>query len=466
MIVRRILVSLAVLVALAVAAPAAGAWQLVSEHNGGNTDEASAVRGADGVLHIVYRDVVTGTGSSLRYRTLSATGVLGTPETAIGPWNGFTNPDIELVGGVPNLFFSGLENTDSSNPHNSGQSWTVNRGSGTWTAAAPVTSSHTPYSSSQVSSVLDGSGQPWTSSSTTFDVLVHTGFATTGTEANYGPDTSCCGYGSNVGVGSDGRMFLAYFSNATDRVGYWMRQLAPAVGAPTRLPDLGQGSISRGARLPMATRTTGGVYTAYCDTYPGCTALRVTAVGHASLRLRLADAQIPQTPDAVWLAAAPSGRMWLVWVNRSGMFATRSNKALTRWAPVQRIALPAHTDTPFALSGNGAAGPLDVLANIAAGSPTVELRIWHQRIRPTLQITPVAPLVHSNMTHTVRLRLVDAGDPVRGGTIRLRGVSHVTNALGYATFTVPMGTRSGSYLAVGSAAGYVSARGTVRVHHM
>jgi hypothetical protein len=306
------------------------------------------------------------------------------------------------------------------------------------------------------------------SSSTTFDVLVHTGFPTGGTETNYQPTHGCCGYGSNLGVGSDGRLFLAYFSNATDQGGYWMQQLAPSVGAPTLLPQIGTGSLSRGARMPMAARTTGGLFTAYCDKYPSCTGIRVTALGGPSLRLALTPAQVPTLTDGIWLAAAPAGRLWLAFQNRDGLFVTRTNRAVTRWEPVQKLTLPGHTDTAWSLAGEGSRGPLDVLSNIGVTNPsnfTVDIRIRHRRVLPKLSVVTPTALVHSDMTRTITLRLTDAGDPVVG-TIRFRGVAHTTTVLGYATFTVPAGTPTGTYIATGSATGYVPGLGRVRVHHM
>jgi hypothetical protein len=444
--------------------PVINPWHVVSEHDGANLDEASAVRDGAGRLHIVYKDVVPGVGAGIRYRTMSAAGVLSTPETVVGPWNGFSNPDIELVAGVPTVFFTGLYNTDSANPWNSGQSWSTSRAGGTWSAPAAMSNSHTPYSSNQVSSAVDASGTPWSSSTTTFDVLVHTGFATSGAEANYRPTNGCCGYASNLGVAADGSVYLAYYSNATDQGGYWMQQLAPTVGAATRLPQ-GAGPARSSSRMPMAARTTGGgLYTAYCESV--CGALRIAALGRPSLRLALTPAQVPLSAEEVWLAAAPAGRLWLTWQSREGVFVTRTNKAVTKFEPVQKLTLPARTDTPWSLSGEGSRGPLDLLSNIGVNDASYQshILIRHRRVLPRLSVvTPF--IVHSDMTRTIALRLTDAGDPVVG-TLRFRGVSRTTNALGFASFTVPAGTPTGFYPVTGNAVGYTAGAGRVRVHRM
>jgi hypothetical protein len=245
-----------------------------------------------------------------------------------------------------------------------------------------------------------------------------------------------------------------------------MQQLAPTVGTPTRLPRIGTDSLSRGARMPMAQRTTGGLYTAYCDKYPSCTGIRVAALGRPALRLALTPAQVPTLTDGVWLAAAPAGRLWLAFQNRDGVFVTRTNRAVTRWEPVQKLALPAHTDTAWSLSGEGSRGPLDLLSSIGVTSgDSVDIRIRHRRALPKLSVATPPGLVHSDMSRMITLKLTDAGDPVVG-TIRFLGVAHTTNGLGNATFTVPAGTRTGSYVATGSATGYVAGAGRVRVHRM
>ncbi|MCW2928672.1 MAG: hypothetical protein JWM86_2640 [Thermoleophilia bacterium] len=454
--------------AVAIAAPTASAWQVVSEHGGINFDEASTVRGADGALHIVYKDLGDGSVGGVRYRTLSTAGVLGAPETAVGGWQGVNNPDIELIAGAPHVFFSGLQSSDSSNPFNGGQAWTSNRASGAWALSpTPMSQANTVYPSTQVSSALDGSNQPWITSTSTFNVLVHTGFATAGAEANYQPTNGCCGYGSNLGVGADGSVFLAYYSNATDQGGYWMQQLAPTVGAPTLLPRIGTSGLSRGSRIPLVSRVGGGVYAAYCDVYPTCSGIRLAAQGRPSLRLALTNAQVPTVADSVWAAAGPSGRIWLTWTNRDGLYLTRTNKAVTKWEPVQKLALPRVIDTPWSTTAEGSRGWLDIVATLgvtnAAGA--TEIRAWHQRAKPKLSLVAPLAVQHSNRARTVLLRLTDAGDPVVG-KVRFRGVTRTTNVRGYASFTIPRGTRTGSYVASATATGYVAGLAKVRVHFM
>ncbi|MCW2924097.1 MAG: hypothetical protein JWM98_1501 [Thermoleophilia bacterium] len=462
---RRLAAPLSILaLAAAFAVPAASSaagWTQVSEHSGHNYDETSAVRGADGTLHIVYADDLTNTDAGIRYRTMGPTGVLGSPQTVISGWSGRTSPDIELVGGVPTAFFSGL----GPAPTNGGQVYTASLGASGWALSpTPMSANTAAYSSDQVSSVLDGDAAPWTSFSSTFGVFVHTGFATAGPEANYQPAGGCCGYGSNLGRNPvTGEIVLFYKSNATNENGYYRRTVSPTVGAPVLLPRRAgdTSSLERGRRMAAAVRTTtGDVTTAYCAAYPTCNLLRVTGAS-SFLGLRLADAQVPTTSDSVWTASAPNGRMWLSWSNRSGVFATRSNKAFTKWGPIQRLALPAGTDTSWTTSGDGSLGPLDLFTNLTAtGGGTF---IWTRRIQPALTVTPVPARVLNNRAHTVRIRLTDAGDPVVGGSIRFRGVTRRTGFTGYATFTLPAGVRAGFYPVSGSSTGYVSAAGALRV---
>ena len=181
-------------------------------------------------------------------------------------------------------------------------------------------------------------------------------------------------------------MILNYFSNVTGKVGYYQRQVSPSLGDAVKLPSTSGDALSRTERAPAAARTTGGVYTAYCDVYPTCTGLRVARAGGSSLRLRLTDAQVPTIPGSTWTTPAPNGRMWLTWANRSGAFAVRSNKALTKWGPIQRVAAPRGSDTIWYTGGEGSRGFLDLFANITTRADGT--RIYAERVKPALTLTP------------------------------------------------------------------------------
>ena len=461
--------ALATLAAVALAAPATAAavtvpkvpivvnpWKVVSERSGKNLDESSSVRAADGTLHVVYTDDVAVSSEGIRYRTLSPNGAWSAPETVVAGWVGVTNPDIELVGGVPHVFWGGQRSTDVSDPASSGQAWYASRAGGSWTlAAAPSSNLSTAYASSQFSTALAGDGTPWGAWTGTFGLRIHSGLAAGAEEPSL--SNGCCDYGANLERdAATGDIYATYYSNADSGEGYFTQRVAPSVGDRVKLPGLGADALSRNKRLAAAARTTGGVYAAYCDRYPSCTGVRVAAVSGPTLRLRLADAA---NPEAVWTAAAPQGRLWLSWADSRGVWAVRSNRALTQWGAQQLLKGPRGWDGIWQVNGEGSRGFLDVFANVSTDD---DFKVWHTRVRPKLSIFPPLVLSKNNVARTVTLRLTDAGDPVVG-KIAFRGEVKTTNVLGYASFVVPAGAKRGAVAATGTASGYVAGRGTVRI---
>ncbi|MCW2920945.1 MAG: hypothetical protein JWL76_819 [Thermoleophilia bacterium] len=444
--------------AAAVAIPAINPWRLVSEKGGKNLDQSSAVRAADGTLHVVYTDDESVSTSGIRYRTLSPGGTWSAAETVVAGWSGTTDPDIELIAGIPHVFFGGIRSTDTSDPASSGQAWYASRAGGTWSlSSTPLTALTTAYASSEFSTALAADGTLWGSWTGTFGLRVHTGLAT-GTEE---PSLSggCCDYASNLGRDAvTGDIYATYYSNADEGHGYFIQRVAPTRGDRVLLPGgrYGNDSLSRTKRMAAAARTTGGVYAAYCDRYPSCTGLRVGAVSGPNLRLRLPGSANAET---LWTAAAPNGRLWVSWADSSGVWAARSNKALTQWGPLQLLKGPRSFDTAWQTSGNADRGTYDLFANFNVGD---DFRTWHTRVRPKLQINPPILIARNNVARIVKLRLTDAGDPV-GGTIRFRGTSKVVDATGFAQFVVPAGAMRGAIAATGSATGYVPAKSTVRI---
>lgn len=432
-------------------------WRVVSERSGTNLDEAAEVRGADGTLHVIYTNDESVSSEGIRYRTLSRGGAWSAPETVISGWTGITNPDIELVGGVPHVFWAGIRTTDSADPAHTGQAWYASRVGGAWNmSAAPFSNDSYAYAGSPLSTALAGDGTPWATWSKGGRRL-HSGLATGAAEPNL--TTTCCDYAANLGRdAATGDIYTTYYADRDSDNGYFTQRVAPTLGDRVLLPGgrYGDSALSRGHRLAAASRTTGGVYSAYCDRYPSCVGIRVGAVTGPSLRLRLPGAANAET---VWTAAAPLGRMWVSWADSRGVWAVRSNKALTQWGALQLLKGPRNFDSVWGTTGNAERGTYDLFANISVGS---DYRIWQTRVRPKLSIFPPVLLSKNNVARTVKLRLTDAGDVVPG-TIRFRGTTKAVDALGYASFVVPAGATRGVQPAIGSSTGYVPGRSIVRI---
>jgi hypothetical protein len=145
------------------------------------------------------------------------------------------------------------------------------------------------------------------------------------------------------------------------------------------------------------------------------------------------------------VAAAPDGRFWLMWEVNGTIFATRTNRTATRAGAVNALKAPG-SRTVYRLNGDGSAGPLDLIVNDGQG-------LWHQQVWPKLQLTA------SRSGRNVVFRVVDAGDPVAGATVKAGGRSLRTAANGRATLQQ---ASAGRVKATATKAGYAPGSASVR----
>jgi hypothetical protein len=153
------------------------------------------------------------------------------------------------------------------------------------------------------------------------------------------------------------------------------------------------------------------------------------------------------------IAAAPEGRLWLLWEQSGSIFAARTNKAATKVGAVNALKPPSG-GTIYRLNGDGSAGPLDLIANVQAGG---QQGLWHQQVLPKLQLT--ASTRAAGAGRTITFRVLDAGDPVAGATVKAGGRSLKTAANGQATLKQATVAR---IKATATKAGYAPASATVR----
>lgn len=447
-------------VMMILAGSASAAWRQVSERSGSNTDVIGSVRGTDGTLHLIYRDVESASLTGLRYRTISPSGVLGAPMTVQTGWTGgVNNPDLEFVGGTLTAFWGGVSGT-SPDPLTSGKAWSAAFDGATFNRAAEaMTVASNPYASGEISSAVATDGTPIISWQQTGWLGIHAGLASTGAENNL--STGCCQYATNLATDpATGSVYVAYTSNQTDANGAYLQMVYPTVGAATRVSTTPITEfLGRSKRIAAVPRTTGGgVYTAFCDTYPDCTRIRIAGSNGVTRTYR---PRIDANAEEVWLAAGPDGRMWLAIAdNGERLDVIRSNKAMTRWSAPQRVAFPRGIESAWYLAGDGARGPLDLLANVTVGASTFA---YHNRIKPLLALAPSPSRVRNNRARRVTFTVTDAGDRMAGARVVFRGRRVTTNSRGQASFTVPAGTSARTYSASATMTGYVSAGARVRV---
>jgi hypothetical protein len=425
---RKIL-PLATAVAAALAGPTSaqaggpGQWTRVTpvDHALKNITEIAVDRAANGGLHLawqfdksVFHDLL---GPDLK--TLAGLHTVVTYRNAVN-----NELDIEALGGTVFAYYAGLE---PDTPHDGVLAMSQSTdGGATWTPPAAVShnsaSAHSPvYAANGIAAAhgLDGTLYSlWASPGSAF----HIGASPAD------PDTPLPG-GSSVdaGIGVDaktGQVVAGW--NLLDEDGTAVMQLNPP-GARTVIPGSGaaqlQSPVSVVGRVGQP-----GVYAGYSAGDNQFLAKPAVFRFGATKGTILSSTEGARDTK---LAHTASGRLWALWHRSGKIYARRSNKAATKWGPLQSIKPPAGTSTIWGLAAEGLAEPLDVVARIGRGE---DIGGWHQRILPRLRLkTKVSG-------RQVTVTVLDVGDPVAGATVKLTGEgSKKTGPTGKASFTTGAG---------------------------
>jgi hypothetical protein len=139
-----------------------------------------------------------------------------------------------------------------------------------------------------------------------------------------------------------------------------------------------------------------------------------------------------------------------------GIAVTRSNKAVTRFEPIQH--LDPKLSTLARVSGDGRLGPLDLLVlGMPAGKTVVPPAESYARVFPelsaTVSVKPIKNKLGKVIAHTLTVKVTDAGDPVAGAKVSTNGVTKTTSSAGVANLTLP-GSKSSLVKVTVTAAGY------------
>jgi hypothetical protein len=147
------------------------------------------------------------------------------------------------------------------------------------------------------------------------------------------------------------------------------------------------------------------------------------------------------TPAALGVATGIDGRIWVMWGSDNGNIAvTRSNKAVTRFEPVQHLS--EKIVTLFHLAGDGRLGPLDLLADqLADTNPLLPSGVYHARVLPELSAAVAVHTIKDKQkvvtAHTLTVTVTDAGDAVSGASVTVKGHMKKTSSKGVAKLTLP-----------------------------
>jgi hypothetical protein len=435
----RSIVVLGVTLALCVASAAAAATlhpKLLTKAGYGAVPIGFA-RSANGSLHVAYEtntswgDSASGVGAL----TISPSGNVG-PQVQALAWTGLTSGSPSGIPGLVVMPSGALQAVFGGSPSGVNGPWgiTSTNGGATWSAPANVGSGLLAVGDSNVTLQLSA-GTPVLTAGCCGNIVIQQGFGP-GAPTNQLTNTSddAAGNTDSAVDAKTGAVVASWDSNAGSG-GIWLQQAAPTAGTAQKAPIPSQ--YGTGAPLMLAGRDTGpGVFAAYPADFGPSTHVRLLRYGGGSV----AVGSVKGLHAAVSsVATGPDGRIWVFWagqINGHGITAvTRSNKAVTRFEPIQT-----HRFTwadLFSLSGDGRLGPLDLLAS---GAPDVKSGplvqgIYYARVLPELSAA-IALTGPKKGKFTLTADVTDAGDAVSGATVSAKGQSKTTGTKGSAKLTI------------------------------
>jgi hypothetical protein len=457
---------LALLPTALVGAGPPGEWTRITDLTGRNIDEVAIARTRDGVLHVVWvrknattwdlvHDAIDGSGRPVGY-----------PTTILKGWSSINNPALLVTpdGGL-RVLLSGIRGQAPGDPYD-GSIYTATSGpqGDSWNLAPPGVSQS--KNTAQPAAALTRDGQVVTAWAAGMEPALHVGLSDRVADQPFG-GTGCCVYLPALATdAATGDVVLAWYSNIESAHGLYTRTVLPA--APDAAPQYVPGSAnqSRSASVAAAQRVAlvsrlgaPGVYLAYCAGYPVCRSVNLWRRDSGRAPLVVAGAREAKFVNA---AAAPEGRVWVMWAVGNRVHATRSNRAATQFGPVVSAApLPGATAV-WKLAGDGVLGPLDVLTS---ASTPAGLATWHTRLLPALSLSATPPRVVASDSAAVSvvLQVTDAGDPVAGATVSIAGQSGTSDSTGRVQISLPAGTKPTALPGRATLAGYVGAGATVIV---
>ena len=431
---------LAVLIA-ACAAPSASAapWKRVTTPDGASTDQVGLARTDDGVLHLVWSHPTGPNTEDLLHTVIARNGRVGATTPVQSGWTGFTNAAVVVAPGGLRTFWGGFRSTDSSDPQretntalspDGGASWVLQPGS-------VVPGGAQSYASNTAATVRPD-GTTLQAFAGTLGTWVHAGLSPATPNFDYQAPIGQYGYDPNLATDDGGQTVMAWYSNASGRLGVLAQSVNPdgsPSGAPLSMPSTSDMQVGMLARTPLAARSGGGLYVAYPTGYPSQNRIRVWKIGASRAPV---VGRVSSGSPAVAIAAAGDGRLWVLWTKGFGdpdVLARRSNKRATKWGAVVNAGHPRDAAQAYKLDASAAGGLLDVLGNFNIGNSTTAVTSY-RRIRPGLTLKARPGRLRRGRSTEVRFTVLDAGEPVKGAKVSAKGRSGRTNRRGRVTLSL------------------------------
>jgi hypothetical protein len=383
-------------------------------------------RSTDGTLHLVYQ-TTTGASSAptgLATRTISPTGVLGPQVQALKGWTMAVPGLVELPGGMLETFFGAV----SPKPKQISDVWGISSSNGgkSWTAPAQVGAGGADEAQAYGANVraeVEGS-KPVLSLAVAGGIVVQQGLGAKSPTASI--VTKADDFAGDVDSALDAgtkKMVVSWDSNAGSGGDF----IKGATGGPTvKVPGQTRNEVV------ISGRDSGpGIFAAY--TTDG-TSVRLARYGGGSVSVGSVSGV---TAKLLGTATGLDGRIWVMWGDENGGVAlTRSNRAVTRFEPIQRV--DPHAFTLYRLGGDGRLGPLDLLVEMSKGQSG---GTFAARVLPVLSDSTKSAAVKNKsgavIAHVLTVTVSDAGDPVPGATVTVQGHHATTTKKGLVQVTLP-----------------------------
>jgi hypothetical protein len=455
----------------ALAVPASGAsakasastgWKPISAGNKylGSSEAPSVAQFGSGYEAVwLHTYGTTNHTYGLDARLLNAAGKpLGKVIAVTSGWAGIgTDPVILKANDMRVIAFNGYKGSNPSAPYGkpaeyyftstNGKSWTLDSGSLSAAGAYTVDAAVAPMGSTSIITAEYGGDR----------IDYNVGFSAQNPRSSFDGHTDLTGnYADLPGVAATStNAWIAWFSDSStpSKEAIQVQQVLPSAGTRVQAP-LSYYSKTNSAsatheRVPIVV-SHGKPYLAYAR-YDN-QAVEVWRFGAKH------PVQIHSPATLITMASGPSGRLWLMWANGNGWYATRSNKADTRFGPTTHISLKSVQSTGPVL-GAGSRGPLVATGFIGNYTNQNKNAVFATQIRPRLTCSVSPGTVKPGKTVSVGVR--DAGDKVKGAKVTLEKASAKTKKSGTAKLHAPH--VKGTYTAKVGLAGYVGCSASVHV---
>jgi len=416
-----------------------------------NFAQPGLARTSEGVLHVLYVRK-NGTKSDLVHVAVSPTGNVGHDSVVLGGWSAIAHPDLlRMPDNSLRAFFGGIRSAAAGDDNDAlntatapatGAKWTLQEGRAAQALYA--------YATTVTGAGLAKDGTPISTWSGTPGLGYHYGVDPTDADGKI-PQSGCCLYNPDIGVdATSGQAWLGFSSNESASPGLFVNAIGRT--APQGGRKLAPGSVTGKNfgqplnRTPITGRIgAAGVFLVYGQGYPTWKTVAVWRVDSAKPQIVIKADGMKHAN----VAAAPDGRLWLMFERSGTIYAARTNRTATKVGAANALKPPG-SKTVYQLGGEGSAGPLDLIANDGQG-------FWHQQVQPKLSLT--ASVRAAAGTRVIVFRVLDAGDPVGGATVKAGGKTLKTAANGTATLR---NAPAGRVKATAAKAGYAPASLTVR----